>query len=143
MSFDLVLIFNVVLIFDLVFISNTDSKMLSHILGKFPQKTKDASIQIFIRKEPQWPHLDLPEYYSVLNSSNDIRNPIKSNSIFNGRKELIKNSNLHQRNHCHADLKPTVTALSPGSKPTADWNYCHSDLNLNQRNYCHPDLNLL
>lgn len=52
MSFDLVLIFDVVLIFDLVLISNKDSKMLSHILGKFPKMTKDASIQIFIRKEP-------------------------------------------------------------------------------------------
>lgn len=68
--------------------------------------------------------------YSVLNSTNDIRNPIKSNSIFNGRKELIKDSNLHQRNHYHTDLKPTVTALSLGSKPTADWNHCHADLNL-------------
>lgn len=65
MSFDLVLIFDVVLIFDLVLISNKDSKMLSHILGKFPKKTKDASIQIFIRKEPQWPHLDLPELFGV------------------------------------------------------------------------------
>lgn len=35
MSFDLVLIFDVVLIFDLVLILNTDSKMLSYILGKF------------------------------------------------------------------------------------------------------------
>lgn len=82
--------------------------------------------------------------YSVLNSSNDIRNPItgKSNSIFNGWKELIKDSNLHQRNHFHTDLnlhqrnhshpdlKPTVTALSRGSKPTADWNHCHADLTL-------------
>lgn len=67
MSFDLVLIFDVVLIFDLVLISNKDSKMLSHILGKFPKKTKDAStgFQIFIRKEPQWPHLDLPELFCV------------------------------------------------------------------------------
>lgn len=52
MSFDLVLIFDVVLFFDLVLISNKDSKMLSHILEKFPKKTKDPSIQIFIRKEP-------------------------------------------------------------------------------------------
>lgn len=65
MSFDLVLIFDVVLIFDLVLISNKDSKMLSHILRKFPKKTKDASIQIFIRKESQWPHLDLPELFCV------------------------------------------------------------------------------
>lgn len=44
MSFDLVLIFDVVLFFYLVLILNKDSKMLSYILGKFFKKIKDVSI---------------------------------------------------------------------------------------------------